>query len=296
MRSLHVRSAAVLAALSLALTACATQTPTPEAVPAPTTEVSAPVKTSEPKAKTKKKTPKKDATKLKSNPLQLTWPTPTPPAPEEAVEGTTVFKTAKRVGGIDCSVDKCVALTYDDGPGAYTEKLLKHLRDGNAKATFFMVGRQANARPDVVRKVAAEGHLIANHTWNHPDLRRLSASGQKSEVDSTAKTLRKLSGQSVTMLRPPYGAYNANTRNLGVSLIMWDVDTMDWKTRSTSETVRRALAGVKPGSIILMHDIHAPTVAAAPQLISELKKRGYVLVTVDQLLGSGKAGKVYFSR
>ncbi len=292
MRSLHVRSAAVLAALSLALTACATQPPAPEAVPAPLAEVSTPTQTAAPKPKAEKK----DASKPKAAPLKLTWPTPTPPTPEEAATGTTVFKTAKRIGGIDCSIDKCVALTYDDGPGAYTEKLLKHLRDGNAKATFFMVGRMANARPDVVRKVAAEGHLIANHTWNHPDLRKLSASGQKSEIDSTAKTLRKLSGQPVTMLRPPYGAYNSNTRELGVSLIMWDVDTMDWKTRSTSETVRRALAGVKPGSIILMHDIHAPTVAAAPQLIKELKKRGYVLVTVDQLLGSGKAGKVYFRR
>ena len=77
---------------------------------------------------------------------------------------------------------------------------------------------------------------------------------------------------------------------------MWDVDTLDWKTRSTSETVRRALAGVKPGSIILMHDIHAPTVAAAPKLIKELKKRGYKMVTVEQLLGSAKSGKVYFRR
>lgn len=275
-----------LAVLALSLSACATQ---PAAVPAPPAEAPA----AQPAAPT---TPDAKPAPAAS-PTKVNWPAPQESKGEASDDESAVVslgaKNTRKVAGVDCSKKKCVALTYDDGPGLYTETLLKHLAKEDAKATFFMVGQMAKARPEVVKKVAAQGHAIANHTWNHPDLRRLSLAGQKKQVNDTSKLLKKLSGQPVTMLRPPYGAYNSNTKKLGVSLIMWDVDTNDWKTRSTSQTIKRALAGVKPGSIVLMHDIHKPTVDAAPKLIKELKKRGYTLVTVPQLLGTTKAGKVY---
>ena len=175
MGSFKVRSVALLAALSLTVTACAAQAPAPEGVPAPVAEVTAPEKVEKPKAE-----PAKKDAPAKAAPRQFAWPTPTPATASDdeelGVEGeeTVIFKTAKRAGGVDCSVDKCVALTYDDGPGPHTEKLLKHLKDGGAKATFFMVGQMANARPGVVKKVAAQGHQIANHTWAHKNLRQQS--------------------------------------------------------------------------------------------------------------------------
>lgn len=194
---------------------------------------------------------------------------------------------------VDCKKAKCIALTYDDGPGAHTEAIANELSKAGAKGTFFMLGQSARAHPDVVRRVAAAGHEIEGHTWDHRDLARLPKAKITWEIDSAAKLLRELSGQPVKLLRPPYGSMNNLVKAAGYPIIMWDVDTMDWKNRNPATTTQKALATAKPGSIILMHDIHQSSAKATPGIVAKLKAQGYSLVTVSELLGEMTPGKVY---
>ncbi|HHU08586.1 MAG TPA: polysaccharide deacetylase family protein [Intrasporangiaceae bacterium] len=196
----------------------------------------------------------------------------------------------------DCSRTRCVALTYDDGPGADTEALLNTLWSKNVPATFFVLGHRAKARPATVRRQAMEGHQVQNHTWSHPILRRMSLSAQHAEYRQTSNLLSSLGLPRTDMLRPPYGEYNANTRKLGVPLILWDVDPLDWRDRNSKTVRTRVLDATRPGSIILMHDWHRTTVAAASGIIDGLRARGYAFVTVDQLVPDARPGDVVFSR
>ena len=198
-------------------------------------------------------------------------------------------------GPVDCRVAKCVALTYDDGPGPDTARLLDLLEAAKAPATFFMLGQNANTSAAVVRRAASLGMVIANHTWDHRDLKRLSPTEQRREVDSARAVLGQLSGQPVDLLRPPYGSFGDPTRSLGAPLILWDVDTEDWKNRSAEATTTRALATVQAGSVILMHDIHPSSVDATPGIIATLRTRGFTLVTVPQLFGPTQPGRAYYS-
>lgn len=204
---------------------------------------------------------------------------------------------APRQGHVDCAVAQCVALTFDDGPGDYTSELLDTLWERGVPATFFLIGYKAERRPDLVRRMVAEGSEVADHTRTHPQLPRLSARQQSAQVEGAADQIEAAGGYRPTLLRPPYGEFNAATRRLGWPLIMWDVDTLDWKTQSTEATVTAALDEAEPGSIILMHDIHAPTVAAVPAIVDGLLARGYTLVTVSDLYGGEfQPGAKYFSQ
>lgn len=230
------------------------------------------------------------------NPVGLPSPTShqpvLPPASEPGplpVEAVTVPKT-------DCTKVKCVALTFDDGPGPKTTKVLDALKTADARATFFVVGPNTVARPQVLKRMSAEGHEIGNHTWNHRLLTSLGEKAIQNELDSTDTAISKVVGHGPTVTRPPYGAKNATTNRLTrTPVILWDVDTLDWKHRSTSKTVASALNDTRPGSIVLMHDIHPSTVAAVPKILSGLKKQGYHFVTVSELLESKhpKAGVAY---
>lgn len=222
----------------------------------------------------------------------LTYATPTvAPSSTGPPNPTTTIPTPS----VDCAVAKCIALTYDDGPGPHTLRLLDELAAAGAPATFFMLGRSAQAYPYVVARAASLGMAIGDHTWDHRDLSRLGPTQQRQEVEATRDLLERLTGQPVTLLRPPYGSYGRNVRQLGMPIVLWDVDTEDWRNRSAAITTQRALSGARNGAIILMHDIHPWSVAATPAIIAELRARGYTLVTVPQLLGSTKPGSVYRS-
>jgi len=201
---------------------------------------------------------------------------------------------------VNCRKAKCIALTFDDGPGPYTLHLLKDLRAAGVRSTFFMVGTQVSARPEVAHAVAADGNEIGVHTWDHPNLTRLSAARIDQEITSTAREIEKASGFHPRFLRPPYGAMNARVHAVagkdGLAMALWSVDTLDWKTRSTSKTVEAALGGARRGEIILLHDIHPWSVAAVPQIIQGLRTQGYTLVTVSELLGKVKPGHAYSRR
>ncbi|MGP3972121.1 polysaccharide deacetylase family protein [Streptomyces sp. 6N223] len=200
---------------------------------------------------------------------------------------------------------KPVALTFDDGPGPHTGRLLDELAARRARATFFDVGRNAAARPALVCRQRDEGHEIGNHSWSHPDLTRLAPGEVRAELDRTGQAIRDATGdaEAPRLLRPPYGAHNAVVRDMGrrmgMPLILWSVDTEDWKYRDTAHVTNAVLGGVRPGAIVLMHDIHATTVAAVPAILDALADDGYDFVTVSELYAGAddlKPGELYYAR
>ena len=226
---------------------------------------------------------------------------PTPVAPATPVTPAPVPPATPAVApppaaAVDCTKLKCVALTFDDGPGSLTGTLLDRLEAAGVVATFFVLGQNVRIHPDLVTRMVRSGMVVANHTWDHRDMKRLSLDEARSEVDRTSAEIARVTGVSTTLLRPPYGSMSPQTATLGQAIILWDVDTEDWKNRDASITTSRALATVRPGSIILMHDIHASTIEAVPAIIAGLKARGFTLVTVPVLLGNPQPGKVYTRR
>ncbi|MGR6901060.1 polysaccharide deacetylase family protein [Glutamicibacter sp. BSL13] len=216
--------------------------------------------------------------------------------PEEEQQQNTPAQVPE-VSQVDCREAKCVALTFDDGPGASTGYLLDSLKKEGVPATFFVVGPNAQARPQLLQRMQAEGHQIGNHTFSHRSLPALASSEVAKELLRTDEAISSATGYSSTLVRPPYGAHNKDVDRIVTSpLILWDVDTLDWKHRNTNKTISTAMDEVRPGSIILMHDIHASTVAAVPGLIRQLKDKGYTPVRVDQLFAHSKlsAGKAYY--
>jgi len=201
---------------------------------------------------------------------------------------------------VDCNENKCIALTFDDGPAAGTIRLLDILAREDARATFFLVGSQVAGREQTVQRMVAEGHIVGNHTWQHLQLPEKSRKEVGAQIDRTADAIVAAGAPHPTLLRPPYGALSDEVSEeiagRGYATVLWDADTLDWETRNTKKTVKNALTGARPGGIILMHDIHPETVQAVPQIIKELREDGYTLVTVPELFGGEMTvGGVYRS-
>lgn len=192
----------------------------------------------------------------------------------------------------------CVALTFDDGPGAHTSRLLDILAAHGVKATFYTVGRQIEQRPRVIRKMAAGGHQIGNHTYDHPQLTAVSADAVRRQIATTDALLRA-QGVTPSTVRPPYGSYNTSVLqvlgSLGHGAVNWNVDPRDWEARHTPTVVQRVTSAARPGAILLLHDVHPTSVDAVPQIITTLKARGYHFVTVDQITGGVAPGSAVHS-
>lgn len=180
---------------------------------------------------------------------------------------------------------KLVALTFDDGPEVETTpRLLDVLKARNVRATFFVMGRQVAKYPEVVKRTAEEGHEVGAHAWSHVPLTRLSASNITAEMAGVNDAVTAITGVRPTLMRPPYGAMNGRVRaNVGMPLILWSVDTLDWKYQQPEVVWERALASVEDGAIILMHDVYPTTVDAVDKIIEDLRVRGYELVTISEL-------------
>lgn len=177
-----------------------------------------------------------------------------------------------------------VALTFDDGPGKRTGELLAQLEKYNAHATFFMLGQNVARYPDEVKKMQEIGCELGNHSYSHENLSKVKASVIKKEVGNTNTGIAKITGEGATVMRPPYGAISDTLKkNVGMPMIMWNIDTLDWKTRNAKKTIETVMDNVDDGDVILMHDIHTESVDAALQLIPKLQKAGYQLVTVSEL-------------
>lgn len=269
-------------ALALGLSACSQHQEQP-------VESGAPVKTSLSPVTAPGKKPDRPAVKLPPKSVQVPSVSPsynnTPLSPR--IPGVTVSRVAVP--------DKVVALTFDDGPhGTLTPRVLDILRDNNVKGTFFMQGCNVKAHPQVVRRMVSEGHEVGNHTWNHAYLSKVSREKAESQLQSTNEAIRNACGIVPVVMRPPGGYTNAGVaswarQRFGFTTIMWDVDTNDWRKPGSSVVAARAVNGAKPGSIILVHDIHASTVAAVDAIVKGLKNRGYELVTVSELIRRGRA-------
>ncbi|MFI7698387.1 polysaccharide deacetylase family protein [Nonomuraea sp. NPDC049480] len=201
---------------------------------------------------------------------------------------------------IDCSRVKCLALTFDDGPGATTPALLKTLKRAGAKATFFLVGKRVEQRPEIAAQAVAEGHAIGNHTYSHASLPTLLEDEIVEEIRTTQEIIQQATGQQPTMFRPPYG--HTSDRVLAVAdqnelaQVLWTGTTLDWQLRDAKKIKAAVLRLAKRDGVILMHDTVPATVKAMPAIVKELKKRGYHLVTVPTLLGGKgpKPGVSYF--
>ena len=185
-----------------------------------------------------------------------------------------------------------IAMTFDDGPHPKnTPRLLDMLRERNIKATFYVVGRNVDLYPHIVRRIVAEGHEIGNHTWTHRNLTGLSNASVRIEMDRTRDVIISACGVEPRTMRPPYGALRESQRawiykEYGYPTIMWNVDPMDWRRPGVSVVTSRILENTRNGSIVLAHDLHKPTVDAMPETLDGLLERGFQFVTVSQLLGA----------
>lgn len=200
-----------------------------------------------------------------------------------------------------CALLPCVALTYDDGPGEtdVEDRLLSAAKTANVRLTYFLLGKNVKHNPGVVKRMAEAGHEIGNHSFNHPQLSKKSPDAVKKQIEDTNKEIEAAGGGKSTLVRPPYGALTkATAKALGHPSIMWDVDTEDWRSKSSSMVVQSVRTATKPGSIVLMHSIHPSTVDAAPEVFSTVIDKGFYPVTVSDLFAPQKLEKSaeYFCR
>jgi peptidoglycan/xylan/chitin deacetylase (PgdA/CDA1 family) len=188
-----------------------------------------------------------------------------------------------------------LAMTFDDGPHpSHTPRLLDLLKARNIKATFFVVGPNAKAHPQILKRMVAEGHEIANHTWSHCDITKVSADTLRRELDDTRDAIVAATGVPPRTFRPPYGASSSSLKTLikseyGYPSIYWSVDPEDWKRPGVSVVADRLVSGARNGGILLAHDIHQPTIDAMPSALDRLLAKGFRFVTVTQLIELGRS-------
>ncbi|WP_306187658.1 MULTISPECIES: polysaccharide deacetylase family protein [unclassified Streptomyces] len=203
-------------------------------------------------------------------------------------------------GPVDCRKAKCVALTFDGGPSLTTPRLLDILKQQHLHATFFVQGRGHIAEyPEILRRIADEGHEIGNHTWTHPVLTQIDADDARAELTHTQDAIEKVTGTKPVLMRPPQGRTSRKVANickdLGLAQVLWSVTAKDYETTDTALITKRVLEQTHRDGIILLHDLHKGTVPAVPGIIKALEDRGYTIVTVSQLLAPARPepGMVY---
>ena len=179
-----------------------------------------------------------------------------------------------------------VALTFDDGPlDSTTPLLLDVLYEKDTPATFFVLGNMAKKYPEIVKRAEKEGHEIASHTMYHQNLIKISASAVEADTSEANSVFQDILGRSPNFTRPPYGNINDNVRKyIGTPMILWSVDTLDWKNKNTESIVNTAMSQTHDGAIILMHDIYSTSVEAVSTLIDTLREAGYEFVTISELV------------
>lgn len=200
------------------------------------------------------------------------------PAPE-VFDGKALFR-------LGWGNDLC-AVTFDDGPGRHTQRLLDILERRGIPATFFIVGTQAEQYPALICRIRDKGHEVANHTFSHTSLRARDTATQRQEIERVQAFLAGL-GVVSRFVRPPYGRYDAETvriaADLGLSIVLWSVDSMDWAHPPRMESMRTQVQGQKTRGIFLFHDTHALTVDAMPDVLDRLAADGCRFVTVSAYL------------
>lgn len=200
---------------------------------------------------------------------------------------------------------KLVALTFDDGPGGTTAALLDELKARGMKATFFMVANRVNSYPDTVKRMVAEGHEVASHSYQHAAIAKMSVDACREDLTKAQDAIERVAGVAPRLLRPPGGSTSDSLRTataqMGLRMINWSVDTQDWKSRDPQAIFDTAFQdgpyGIRDGAIVLMHDIYSSTVDGAVRILDRLQEEGYTCVTVSELLEArqdgGTAGELY---
>ena len=193
-----------------------------------------------------------------------------------------------------------VALTFDDGPyDRVTNRIVKVLAKHDSRATFFVVGNRVERYADTMKNAYNKGNQIATHTFDHGDLSKMKKKQIRRELKRAFRVMKKINGENPTMLRPPYGNVNDKMRQtIRIPMIYWNVDTEDWASRNKDKILGRCKS-IKDGDIVLMHDLYPSTAAAVEKLVPKLRKKGFQLVTVEELFYykgiDAKGGKVYFN-
>ncbi len=179
-----------------------------------------------------------------------------------------------------------VALTFDDGPHpVYTPELLDGLKERQAKATFFVVGKNIEGHEDIIRRMDEEGHLIGNHTYDHVKITGMPPEQACAQITKTSSLIEKITGKKTEYIRPPFGAWD-KTLDCGFEMfpVLWSIDPLDWTTKNTDTVVQKVLDAAEEDSIILLHDFYGSSVEAALRIVDALQEQGYEFVTVDKLI------------
>ncbi|OBF81907.1 carbohydrate degradation protein [Mycobacterium sp. 852002-51163_SCH5372311] len=206
-----------------------------------------------------------------------------------------------RADNLNCAVMKCVALTFDDGPSPYTDRLLQVLKNSDSKATFFLIGNKVAANPGGAKRIADAGMEIGSHTWEHPNMTTIPADDVAAQFSKANDAITAATGRTPALYRPAGGLSNDAVRQtagrFGLAEILWDVIPFDWANDSNTAATRSILMRqIKPGSVVLFHDTYSSTVDLVYQFIPVLKANGYHLVTVSELLGPRAPGSSYGGR
>ncbi len=203
-------------------------------------------------------------------------------------------------GRADCRKAKCIALTFDAGPGKDTPELLDILKEKKVSATFFLLGRNHVLKhPDTVRRIRDEGHEVANHTWTHKILTDEEPEEIRAELEKTQEAIEKITGKRPRLMRPPQGRTDDQvsgiSKELGLSQVLWSATAKDYSTNDSALITRRILDQAGRDGIILLHDIYKGTVPAVPGIIDALQKDGYTFVTVPELMAPAvpEPGTIY---
>ncbi|MDD4932361.1 MAG: polysaccharide deacetylase family protein [Methylacidiphilaceae bacterium] len=184
-----------------------------------------------------------------------------------------------------------IAVTFDDGPTpGVTEKVLAALRERHLSATFFMIGQRVAAAPSLARHVREEGHEIGNHSYTHPQLGRLPAQQVVAQLQRTQEVIEQNTGFRPSWMRPPYGSFRPAQAPIaaqeGLGVVLWSVDTRDWARPGTERILGTVLSQTRPGSIVLMHDLHLQTAEVVGRVLDGLLERGFEFATISNLLGA----------
>ncbi len=182
---------------------------------------------------------------------------------------------------------KLVAFTFDDGPSKYTLDIVNILEEYNASATFFEVGYNIKAHPEITKEVSDRGFEVANHTTDHSKLTKLTETKYLSKINDNNTLFKELTGKDMPYLRPPYGSYNDKIKaSAGVPIVTWSLDTRDWESRNKDKVIEMVINNIKEGDIILFHDLYESTRDAVKELMPLLKEQGYQAVSVGELFKS----------
>jgi peptidoglycan-N-acetylglucosamine deacetylase len=217
--------------------------------------------------------------------------------------GTVIFPAVPANSEANNEIDASkpmIALTFDDGPSKYTDKILDVLKKYDSTATFFVLGCKASRFPDELKRIVLEGSEIGNHSYDHPRFIHLSAKEIDHQIQTTQSEIYGITGYRPVIYRPPYGEYNSTViSGIDMAAVLWNVDPKDWKYNDTSMIISGVLSQARDGRIVILHDTNYYTAAAVGTIVSELKERGFQVVSVSEMLKAKGIEvlpmKIYFS-